>query len=89
MIKTIVKFDPLSRIFYETIDLETIAEKETIDNYTYYLYVRSNGEWVILRILNNSDNARYAFGSSNFLEAWTNKTNLQYGYGLIGKNKNG
>lgn len=46
--------------------------------YTYYGYVRHNGEWIILRENDAATQYRVAMGAHDYETNWTNRTSLDY-----------
>jgi len=65
--------------FTKITDGASIADIATSEGgYNYYGYVRTNGEWVILRSNTAETEYRYCFGASDYSTAWTNRASQSY-----------
>jgi hypothetical protein len=60
------------------LDGTNILDKAVDINYNYFLFVRGDSSWVILREKLDNTEYRYASGSSASSTAWTNRASLTY-----------
>jgi len=54
------------------------------DGYNYYGFVRSNGEWAIMRENTAQTEYRFSVGGSDYSTNWTNRASLGYRLPTIG-----
>ena len=46
--------------------------------YNYYGYIRTNGEWIIMRENTAQTEYRFAFGNADYSTNWTGRAGLDY-----------